>query len=410
MPLFSLNIRRLAETIANAVDLVGVNDTAHGKRVGVMARECARQAGMDEAEQVVLFEAGLLHDCGVSSTRIHRKIVSELDWKGADAHCQRGLLLLEGFPPFAHLAPIIRHHHTHWQDLQAQNLPQAIALHSNLLYLCDRVDMLSGHYYADAAPDFRLAELRRRVAGYSGEYFAPAWVEAFLQVSAEDWFWDKLKPENLGLAMQDIPLPERECVLNLIQLRSFAVLIAQIVDAKSPYTAEHSLGVARLAKFIGVLANFPSETTDKLEIAGLLHDIGKLQIPDEILDKPGKLDADEWQVMKSHSLVTWKILEPLNGIEEIAQWAAFHHEAISGVGYPFQLQGEDLSLEARIIRVADIFQAMAQQRPYRPATPPTDIIALLRKMAETGEVEGLVVEMVAAHLEDCHAVALGVYP
>ncbi len=406
MPKVNVNIRRLTMVIANAVDLVGVDDTAHGKRVAIMARECARMRGYDTARQEVLFEAGLLHDCGVSSTCVHQKLVTELDWSGSNAHCEQGWQILKQFQPLSHLAPIVRYHHTHWKDLPTTEASPETALHANLIYLADRVDMLATHYYPGSLPLFHAEEIRQRITRYSGDFFAPEWVEVFQEASTQEAFWVRLAPENIAQQMLETPVAGED-VMDLPQLHAFALIIAHIVDAKSPFTAEHSLGVARLSKFLGELAGLPGTKTERLEIAGLLHDIGKLQIPDEILEKPAKLDKDEWSVMKSHSFMTWQILQPIQGIEEIAQWAAFHHESINGGGYPFHLHGEQISIEARIVRIADVYQAMAQQRPYRDIAPPTEVLALLRSMVATGEVDGSLVDLVEANLEQFHAVALG---
>lgn len=405
-----LNVRQLVRVIADTVDLVGVDDIAHGKRVGIMARECARLVGYDSKAQDLLFDVGLLHDCGVSSTRVHRKLISELDWDGSQAHCQRGWELLNDFQPLSHLAPVVLYHHTHWEDLPFGAIDEETALYANLVYLTDRADMLAAHRPAGTSFSAHREHIRNCLASYAGRFFAPHWVEAFMQASTEEAFWLRQSPQIIALELRESLQAAQAGPLDLRQLRSFGLLIGCIVDAKSPFTAAHSLGVARLAKLLGELAGLSREQIDKLEIAGLLHDIGKLQIPDEILEKPAKLDDEEWAVMKGHSFMTWEILKPIDGLGDIAQWAAFHHESINGVGYPFHLHGEEISLEARIVRVADVYQAMAQKRPYRGTTPPAEILALLRKMVAAGEVDGEMVELVAQNLELCHATALGLPP
>ncbi|NJD08587.1 MAG: HD domain-containing protein, partial [Methylococcaceae bacterium] len=107
-----------------------------------------------------------------------------------------------------------------------------------------------------------------------------------------------------------------------------------------------------------------------------------------------------------HSFATFEILRPIEGIEDIAEWAAHHHEAMDGSGYPFGLMGEALSLQARIIRIADIFQAMAQVRPYRTATHPAVILNYLRELVAAGKVDPGVVALVEAHLDACYCAAL----
>jgi HD-GYP domain-containing protein (c-di-GMP phosphodiesterase class II) len=407
MTIMTVSARRLALAINYAADLVGVSDLHHGKRVAVMARECGRRLGYGEATLDSLFDAGLLHDCGVSSTEAHRHLVSELDWADSSIHCRQGYELLRDFRPLAHLAPILLHHHTHWQDLQREAIDSDTALHANLIYLADRVDMLANPYYAEGLQLSHAEEIRARINRYAGEFFAPRLMRAFLDASATEAFWLTLSPEATVEYLHEMSMNGADGHLNLSELKEFAGIIAHIVDAKSSFTAEHSQGVARLARRLGQLAGLPEMQCDKLEIAGMLHDIGKLQIPDDYLEKNAKLNAGEFAVMKSHSFVTWRMLKHVEGIGEIAQWAAYHHECLDGGGYPFHLQAGEIPFEARILKVADVYQAMAQRRPYRNPTPPVEILALLRSMAKNRAVDEEIVAIVAAHLQICHAAATG---
>ena len=129
----------------------------------------------------------------------------------------------------------------------------------------------------------------------------------------------------------------------------------------------------RLSRHLAGRLGFDAAACEKIEVAGLLHDIGKLQIPDEIIEGSAALTAQEFNVMKSHSYGTRQVLKRLHAIDEISRWASYHHETPDGRGYPFHVGGAALPLEARIINVADIFQALAQQRPYRePLAPGED--------------------------------------
>ena len=112
------------------------------------------------------------------------------------------------------------------------------------------------------------------------------------------------------------------------------------MDAKSPFTAEHSVGVSRLARFLAERLGVSIENCEKLEIAGLLHDLGKLRVPDEILEKPGRLDKRERKIINTHSYETFQILRNIRGFEEITRWAAYHHEEPDGSGYPFHLKAD----------------------------------------------------------------------
>ena len=123
-PDLAIDLRQLVMTIANTIDLVGVDDVLHGRRVGMLAREMACQLGWDEKAQLLLYDAGLLHDCGVSSTRVHRRLVAELEWSGAQEHCLRGEELLRDFAPLAHLTEIIEDPHGRKSIIVTSQLPE----------------------------------------------------------------------------------------------------------------------------------------------------------------------------------------------------------------------------------------------------------------------------------------------
>jgi putative nucleotidyltransferase with HDIG domain len=402
-----VTLRQMVLTLSRAVDLVGVTDVFHGRRVGMMAVECAKALGCDAATRHLLFDAGLLHDCGVSSTREHHVIVNEFDWDGMNLHCEKGYELLHGFPPLAHLAPLVRYHHTHWAAMPGLQIDPLAASHANLIHLVDRVDALANPYYQDESLLLHVGEIRDLIHRYRGQFFAPELVDAFLDASAPEAFWLQLDPAYIPQYINEMGRFTETRASTLAELKQFAFLIAHIVDAKSHFTAEHSIGVARLSRFLGQLAGFSGEHLEKLEIAALLHDIGKLQVPDDILESQTALSPAEFAIMKKHSFATYQILRQVGGFEELALWAAQHHESPDGSGYPFHLKGDAISIEARIIKIADIYQALAQNRPYRKSTPAAEILGLLRKMQANSEVDGALVDRVALHLDEYHSVAQG---
>lgn len=402
----SIDLRQLVMTIAHTVDLVGVDDVFHGRRVGMLAREMARQMGWPEAEQLLLYDAGLLHDCGVSSTRVHRRLVADLEWDGAAAHCLQGWELLAGFPPLAHLALIIRYHHSRWDWLATQDLPEATKRFANLIYLADRIDVLAAPYHADLTLLSHVDEIRGRLAAERDRMFSPDLIAAFEAISAGEAFWLALQPGWVQQYQTEMESYGDVRLIGWSDFKQCADIFARIIDAKSPYTEQHSRGVSRLARHLAERLGLDAATCEKIEVAGLLHDIGKLQIPDEIVEGHGALTPHEFDIMKGHSYGTLQVLRRLHAVEEIARWASFHHETPDGHGYPFRLAGDALPIEARIINVADIFQALAQARPYRAPMSPAEILAILETRAQSGKADAGVVALVANDLERCHRVAL----
>lgn len=399
MPLHA-ELHHVIYALSDALDLVGVDDVAHGKRVGIMAAECAKRLGMPQAEVDFLFDLGMLHDIGVSSTQTHQHLVAEFDWAGSQQHTVVGWDLLRGFAPLARMALPVRYHHTRWSDLVLKTeVPRDVALQANLVFLTDRVDTLAAPYMADNAVLQNSGQIRAEIERRSGSFFAPELVAAFLQASLTEAFWLLLEPRATQAYLQDQLQRTSASRATMAELKGVARLFARIVDAKSPFTSEHSQGVAALARFLAEHMHVSPANCDKIEVAGLLHDLGKLRVPDEILDKPGRLDPRERQIINAHSFETFQILRHIKGFEEVAPWAAYHHEEPGGSGYPFHLNGETLALEARILRVADIFQAMVQDRPYREGLSREQALAFLHELADAGRVDAEVVQVLARHSE-----------
>lgn len=401
------DLRQAVFALSDALDLVGVDDVAHGKRVGIMAMFCARALGWGEATQSLLFDMGLLHDIGVSSTQTHQHLLLEFDWPQSQTHAELGFELLNKFAPLAHMAVPIRYHHTRWDQL-LQKVPAELtmeqALHANLIFLADRVDTFAAPYYGKQLFD-QVANIRERVCSVQGTYFSPELVQAFVRVSQSEAFWLSLEPRSVQIHLQEQlergPRPR----IGMQALHTLATIFACIVDAKSEFTAEHSLGVSRLARFLAEKMAVSPEHCDMLEVAGLLHDLGKLRVPDEVLNKPDKLDVHERQIMNTHSFETYQILRKIEGFEDIALWAAYHHEEPDGMGYPFHVPEARMSLEARILRVSDIFQAMAQNRPYRAGLSAAQIQTFMLDLVQKGKLDAQVVQVAMSDLQGAMAAA-----
>ena len=398
-----VNFRSVVHALSDALDLVGINDVHHGKRVGIMCVDILRVLGGSEDELTMIFDAGLLHDIGVASSDLHRQLVEEFDWEGSQAHAEFGAHVLSEFPPLAHLAAPIRSHHTHWSVLRTDY--DRTALISNLIFLADRIDVLAAVAMLRGTLLEDVPAIRSQVAAQAGEMFDPKLVEAFLDVSRKDAFWLALEPEAVRDRMEELARDAPRSLTDITTLRGVASLFSHVVDAKSRFTVEHSEGVARLARYLASGHGLAAEECDKLEIAGFLHDLGKLRIPDAILDKPGPLSEHERRQLASHAYETYRILSRIPGLEDIAHWAAYHHEIPNGEGYPFRMKGDELPLAARLLRAADIFQALVQDRPYRDALPARQVMEHMDRLTESGLLDRSIHDFLAAHLDDAYRLA-----
>lgn len=392
--------------IETAVSSVGMNDTNHGKRVGYIASQIGNQFGLSEQAIQYAFDLGLLHDCGVSTHQMHASLVNYFDWAEANTHCEIGYNLLKDFQPLSRFALPVLHHHTHWETLRNLDINPNDALFANLIFLSDRIDVLAASHYGKDILVTR-KEIVKTIREHSGTLFNPELVDAFCEVEKSEAFWISLEDRHITRYTWDMGQFESSEHLTIPQLKQLSMILAYIVDQKSPFTAEHSGRVASLAKRMAETFDLLAEQCEKIEIAGLLHDLGKLNTPDSILEKPGPLSEIERSIMNQHSYETYEILRHIKGLEEISHWAAFHHEGVDGAGYPFHPKGKDLSIEARIIAVADVFQALVQDRPYRKGLPLEKVISILDEQTASGKLDKNIVAHARNHGEEFYKVAKG---
>jgi len=394
-----INLTQLVHMLSDMLDLVGVNDLHHSKRVAYMCLETGRIFGFNHKQMENLYHAALLHDCGVSTTSTHNHIIKEMDWPGAPEHCARGSTLLVTQPLFKQLSPIILLHHTHWQDL-VPGFTESVSLMGNLVHLCDRADALMQQ--SSSKPWLAVRNsVRDTLVHHRGTWFNTELMEAFLAASHPESFWLRMQPQHLSQYMAERELADLHPMVSTGRLRFVAELAAEIVDTKSHYTARHSQGVARFSAHLAEKAGFETDICWQIEIAGLLHDIGKMRVPDSILEKPASLSFSEKAVMLGHSFESYQILHHVKGFEDISRWGAYHHETLTGDGYPFHLTETDLDTPARIIAIADIFQAMTQERPYRPAKDPESVINSLEHRVSLHKVDPELVELVKQDFDAC---------
>jgi putative nucleotidyltransferase with HDIG domain len=199
----------------------------------------------------------------------------------------------------------------------------------------------------------------------SGRWFDPDLVMALAAIRDDHAFWQKLDSRRPERLVAEFEPEDRVRIATETRIDRVAEAFSFVIDAKSPYTAQHSAGVAEIAAGIGMkLGLRPSDVRD-LRRAGLLHDIGKLGVPNTILDKPGKLTPSEWTTMRQHPRHTIEILSQVSVFKSIAQMSGRHHERLDGSGYHLGLRGDQLTQMDRILQVADVAEALAADRPYR---------------------------------------------
>ncbi len=388
-----IRISSLIESLAETVDLVSSEVNNHHRRVACIASYFGIACGLQGNRFENLILAAALHDIGGLRTRDRLDLLSFDENSGT--HSEYGYMLLRRFRPFAHIAPIIRYHHTFWNWGKQKGVEgEEIPLESQIIFLADRVSVLM-------QPDFSLFhvdEIRDKILECSGKMFMPSLVDMFVGIAAVESFW---------LDARDAfskPLFESALARNLhldeADLMSLGKLYSQIIDFRSSFTASHSSGVSAVAEMLAGYCGFSQQERVMMRLAGYLHDIGKLIVPEEILEKNGKLTKVEYDRIRCHTYYTNRLLMGIQEFDTIRTWAAMHHERLDGKGYPFHLSGDKLPLGARIMAVADVFVAVMEDRPYRVGMEISKALELVSSMARSGALDTYVVEHLVQHVDE----------
>jgi len=282
--------------------------------------------------------------------------------------CERGASIVRKIGLSEQTALAVRALDEHWDGsgYPERSTGTAIAPLARVMAVAQHLDVFA----LERGPAMAMQVLRQR----SGRWFDPEVVKAAESLHRKSALWMHCLPSSSESAVQSQRFA-RSAVLDLAppqiagtspsHIDSICEAFADVVDAKSHFTFSHSVGVTWVASAIGDAMGLNPERKQLLHRAALVHDLGKLRVPNSILDKPGHLEADEWQVMREHPGLTGSILRRVKQFRELAFIAGAHHERLDGSGYPDHLCAEALPLEARILAVADVYTAIIEDRPYR---------------------------------------------
>jgi putative nucleotidyltransferase with HDIG domain len=403
--------------LSHALDIAEGQPPGHAVRSCVIGMRLAAELDLPDADRSDLFYALLLKDAGCSANasrmsalfaaddRTAKATSKLIDWSdrrsallwslrtaapGAgmrrrvqvlrglrdegdvtrqfmEARCDRGaeiarmLFLSEG------TSAAIRSLDEHWDGngmpdgLRGEEIPLA----GRILCFAQTLEV----FYATGGVKAARSMAKRR----RGRWFDPTLVDAFLGFCGDPELWAALEaPDVSQWEPADFALAGDDARLDQI-----AAAFARVIDAKSPFTASHSQRVAEIADGIAAVLEFDACERRILHRAALLHDIGKLAISNRILDKPGKLTEAEFDAVKTHPAHTLRILEQAPCFAGLADLAANHHEKLDGGGYPRSLGADDLDLPMRVLAVADVYEALTADRPYRPAMAVHEALAII---------------------------------
>lgn len=394
-----IQIFDLIMSLSRAIDLVSPAVVNHHMQVACIALSIGRELNLPAAQLNEQVLAGSLHDIGAFSLK-ERIATLQFELENPHGHAEAGFLLLKDYGPFSSAAGIVRFHHVPWAggagcEFSGQKVPKG----SHILHLADRVAVLIGKQQEVLGKAGRICEM---VEEQSGKMFMPDLVEAFRNLAAKESFWlDAASPSPDSVLPLRLALPAVE--LDMEELLNLARLFSHIIDFRSRFTATHSSGVAASAELLARFVGFSERECRMMRIVGYLHDLGKLAVPAEILEKPSELTKPEFDIIRSHTYYTYRILEPIADLYEINIWASFHHERLDGSGYPFHHKGQDLPLGSRIMAVADVFTAITEDRPYRKGMPEERTMQVLQQMADGSALDSNIVSLLRLHFDEINS-------
>jgi putative nucleotidyltransferase with HDIG domain len=417
-----IRLSEVLSALSYALDLTEGQPEGHGVRSCFVGMSLALHLDLDAADRSALFYALLLKDLGCSSNAAKtaylfgaddhgvKRRLKTVQWSsllqsalyvfrsaGAgrslwaklkhvartalggpaaareliQTRCERGADIARqlGFPEATAQAILDLDEHWDGKGHPLGKRGEEIFLLGRILGLAQTVDVFFQQGGADAV---RLM-LRRRQGGW----FDPALVDVFLAHVDTPEFWQQLAAEDLAVRISDFEPGDRILRGGPAELDRIAAAFARVIDAKSPYTAEHSARVAEIVAGMADQIGMNEDERRALTRAALLHDIGKLGVSNLILDKAGKLTDEEWARMRAHTDFTYRILSRVNGFSQLAEMASAHHERLDGRGYHRGVPGGELPLAARLLAVADQYEAMTADRPYRQPMPTEQVLGIL---------------------------------
>jgi HD-GYP domain-containing protein (c-di-GMP phosphodiesterase class II) len=387
----------LIKTIAAALDsveheLLGAS-TNHGKRIAVLCAKMGKVLGLSPEEIMGLTNCAMLHDNALTEYILSERM-GEYHDPAMKKHCEYGQRNVDTLQFKTDVKNFILYHHERADGKGPFGVKQGEGpVGAELIAIADSIDVT--YHLQNLSPD-NLSSIRDTIKEESRKSYSETATQAMLEVL--DWATiQSIRDDEIQKTANAVLIPwiidvEDHTIMGL------ASFITRIIDYKSVFTQRHSTQIANKAWFMGGYYQYKNKERIKLYLAAALHDIGKLEVPTAILEKPGKLTEPEVLIIKEHIRITWELLKDIDGFQSICDWASNHHEKLDGTGYPFGKKAEELDFNSRLMACVDIYQAISEKRPYHPARNHDSTMQVLYKMAEIGSIDNNIVKDISIAL------------
>ncbi|MGH4122939.1 MAG: HD-GYP domain-containing protein [Clostridium sp.] len=392
------NLNEFLMSISFALDFVELDLTGatsnHSKRVSYICYKMGKHLGLTNKELYDLTALAILHDNGVSEKSLHDKLLGKnlenftlIERK--KEHCTASERNISTFPFNGDVVNVLLYHHENYDGTGFFNIKgNYIPLMSQIIHLADLLDI---NFNFESLKNEDLNKLISFINENRNIIFSDNIANAFLNISSHKSFWLDLKSMYITTALKKL-VPPLSIECSFKKIRDITKILSKIIDSKSPYTQLHSselaIKIEKLAKYYG----YNEDDSYKLIIAADLHDIGKLAVPNSILDNPEKLTLDQYEIIKEHPYYTRIALQEVSGFENIVEWASNHHEKLNGKGYPFGKSHKELDFNSRLMACLDIYQALTEARPYRPSLTHKAAMLILNDMKNNNFIDCKITE------------------
>ncbi len=348
----------------------------HAVRVGESCAIIAEKLELPPERIQQIYFAGLIHDIGKIAIDINllrqKRTLTPDEFRRVQKHSVTGSRIAAALPELSDLSFWIRWHHEKWDGtgypdgLSGVQIPVEV----QILSAVDCFDSLQTPRLDrdKVSPE----ESREIIMQQRGTAFNPVIIDIISEmIEAEEIIPGKSSDKFIQVKEKYINRIYSKSVddywsgIGMTGMYPILRLFARVIDAKHEYTQGHSTRVSILSRYIAQKAGFSADDIIKVEVAGLLHDAGKISIPHEVLDKRNRPDMDEWQIIKNHPIHSYNILKNIHMMDEIALITKQHHERLDGSGYPGGFRESDIGILAQIIAISDSFDAMTSERSYR---------------------------------------------
>lgn len=370
-------------------ELVNISNK-HGKRVAYTSVCMAKYWNVESDALQDLAICALLHDNALTqyiTEEVQKNpsidIRDDSLNKKTNLHCIYGEKNIAKIPFKTNVSKVILYHHEQADGRGPfRKVWQETPLFARIIHLADIIDAIANSAeFTQGKWDICCEFLEKQ----KGKLFDDECVEAFFETVSKDTFIS-FADGSFESKLWEI-VPRKKQIFDWNTCKNIADFFASIVDYKSPFTSKHSIGVAEKAAQYARYIGYDVLDIEKMYLAGALHDIGKMMVGNEILEKPDKLTDEEFDKMKNHAGYTYLILSQVDDFEEIRDWAALHHEKLNGKGYPFGKTADELNEQERIMACVDIYQALTEERPYKKGMSHEKACDILDDMAKKGFVD-----------------------